>query len=147
MESSGRGERRRVCFQQCMWSSQSNLFCSQWLVFKNEKQEFGKSRFKMHWVIATWLITSLLGLGMGHNTLFEGRKNLLMLSKYVSFQFQNCVRCFPKISNRNKNEIYLKWMWIKVEVLMRKFIVKSLTFDFILWYLSKPEQLFHLCTS
>ncbi|XP_039531360.1 uromodulin-like 1 [Pimephales promelas] len=26
----------------------------------------------MHWVVATWLITSLLGLGMGHNTLFEG---------------------------------------------------------------------------
>lgn len=69
---------------------------------KNEKQEFGKSRFKMHWVVATWLITSLLGLGMGHNTLFEGRKNLLMLSRYVSFQYQNCVRCFPKISNRNE---------------------------------------------
>ncbi|XP_077098464.1 uromodulin-like 1 [Siphateles boraxobius] len=26
----------------------------------------------MHWAVATWLITSLLGLGMGHNTLFEG---------------------------------------------------------------------------
>ncbi|XP_056127525.1 uromodulin-like 1 [Rhinichthys klamathensis goyatoka] len=26
----------------------------------------------MHWVVATWLIASLLGLGMGHNTLFEG---------------------------------------------------------------------------
>ncbi|XP_051763823.1 uromodulin-like 1 isoform X1 [Ctenopharyngodon idella] len=26
----------------------------------------------MHWVVGTWLITSLLGLGMGHNTLFEG---------------------------------------------------------------------------
>ncbi|XP_067255339.1 uromodulin-like 1 [Chanodichthys erythropterus] len=26
----------------------------------------------MHWVVGTWLITSLLGLGMGHNTLSEG---------------------------------------------------------------------------
>jgi len=51
---------------------------------KTRSRNFGKSRFKMHWVVATWLITSLIGLGMGHNTLFEGRKNLLMLSKYVS---------------------------------------------------------------
>jgi len=65
---------------------------------KTRSRNFGKSRFKMHWVVATWLITSLLGLGMGHNTLFEGRKNLLMLSKYDS----------PKISNRNKNETYRK---------------------------------------
>ncbi|XP_043105776.1 uromodulin-like 1 [Puntigrus tetrazona] len=26
----------------------------------------------MHWVVGIWLIVSLLGLGMGHNTLFEG---------------------------------------------------------------------------
>ncbi|XP_067289925.1 uromodulin-like 1 [Pseudorasbora parva] len=26
----------------------------------------------MHWVVGTWLISSLLGLGTGHNTLFEG---------------------------------------------------------------------------
>ncbi|XP_056592036.1 uromodulin-like 1 [Triplophysa dalaica] len=31
----------------------------------------------MHWVVGTWLITSFLGLGRGHNTLFEGYEQSL----------------------------------------------------------------------
>lgn len=61
----------------------------------------------MHWVVGTCLITSLLGLGMGHDPLFEGRKNLLVFSNYALLKYQIYLRWFSyTVWNRHIERVY-----------------------------------------